>query len=113
VEICTEELQLYRVDSHGQKLVKLEEGLPHHALFLGHNGPLCLPVTDFSRMKPNCAYITDDADIEFMIYFKQAKRDIGVWDIERQRLQSFDEDSNLKLPSLNWPPPIWITPSLL
>jgi hypothetical protein len=105
VEVCTDELRLYRVDSHAHMLVKVEEGLPHHVLFLGYNEPLCLPVADFPQLKPNCAYITDDAP-ELVNFFKHAKREVGIWDIQTQRLQSFDEASN-------WPPPIWITPSLL
>jgi hypothetical protein len=48
-----------------------------------YNDFLCLPVTDFPGLKPNSTYITDDT-AEFVNYYKQSKREIDVWDIERQ-----------------------------
>ncbi|CAN6363286.1 unnamed protein product [Urochloa humidicola] len=113
VELNTTELQLYKVDSREQRLVKLD-GLRDYALFLGYNGSMCLPVKEFPGLKPNSAYVMDDST-EFMNFYKYNKREIGVWDIERQSLQSLCDASPLPLkePWLNWPAPIWVTPSLL
>ncbi|CAL4992070.1 unnamed protein product [Urochloa decumbens] len=113
VELNTTELQLYKVDSREQRLVKLD-GLRDYALFLGYNGSLCLPVKEFPGLKPNSAYVMDDST-EFMNLYKNNKREIGVWDIEKQSLQSLGDASPLPLKEswLNWPAPIWLTPSLL
>ncbi|CAM0875898.1 unnamed protein product [Alopecurus aequalis] len=59
VELNMTELRLYKVDVHGQRLVKVDS-VGDHALFLGYNGSMCLPVKDFPGLKPNCAYVTDD-----------------------------------------------------
>ncbi|WVZ50809.1 hypothetical protein U9M48_002031 [Paspalum notatum var. saurae] len=111
VELRTDELQLYSVDGHGQRLLKLD-GLENHALFLGYNGSLCLSVKEFPGLKSNCAYIMDDST-EFINYYKDNKREIGVWNMESQILQTIRDTSPPKVPWLNWPTPIWITPSLL
>ncbi|KAK3120185.1 hypothetical protein QOZ80_9AG0683260 [Eleusine coracana subsp. coracana] len=76
VELRTGEMQLCRVDSCEQRLVKLDEGLGDHALFLGFNESLCLPVTEFPGLKPNCAYMDDSP--EFMNCYKRCKKEIGV-----------------------------------
>ena len=112
VELNTTELQLYKVDTHGQRLMKLD-GLRNYALFLGYNASMCLPIEEFPGLKPNSAYVMDDST-EFMNFYKYNKREIGVWDIERQSLQSFSDASPLPLKEswLNWPAPIWVTPSL-
>lgn len=113
MELNTAKLQLYKVDNHGQRLVKLD-GLMDYALFLGYNGSMCLPVKEFPGLKPNTAYFMDDST-KFMNFYKYNKREIGVWDIERQSLKSLSEASPLPLKEhwLNWPAPIWVTPSLL
>ncbi|CAL4987022.1 unnamed protein product [Urochloa decumbens] len=113
VELNTTELLLSKVDSCEQRLVKLD-GLRDYALLLGYNGSMCLPVKDFPGLKPNSAYVMDDST-EFMNFYKNNKREIGVWDIDRQSLQSLSDSSPLPLKELwlNWPAPIWLTPSLL
>jgi hypothetical protein len=91
VELRTTKLQLYKVDADKHKLVNLD-GLGGHALFLGYNGSLCLPVANFPGLKPNTAYIMDDST-EFMNFFKSNKREIGLWDIEDQTFQSLGDAS--------------------
>uniref|UniRef100_A0ACD5W6J1 Uncharacterized protein n=1 Tax=Avena sativa TaxID=4498 RepID=A0ACD5W6J1_AVESA len=111
VELNTTEIQLYKTDLHGQKLESLPS-LGDHALFLGYNSSLCLPVKDIPGLKPNHAYITDDS-FEFISYFKQNKREVGVWSIECKTLESIHDPTHVEDSWLNWPPPIWIVPSLL
>lgn len=110
-DLITRDIQLYRTDFHGKKL-DATDSLDNHALFLGYNTSLCLPTEDFSGLKPNHAYITDDS-LEFVNYFKQNKKEIGMWNIESQILERFGGASSLEEPWLNWPAPIWMTPSLL
>ncbi|RLM69678.1 hypothetical protein C2845_PM17G12710 [Panicum miliaceum] len=95
VELNTTELQLYKVDTHGQRLVKLD-GLRDYALFLGYNASMCLRVEEFPGLEPNSAYVMDDST-EFMNFYKYNKREIGVWDIQRQSLQSLSDASPLPL----------------
>ena len=61
---------------------------------------------------PNCAYVTDDS-AEYVNFYKFNKRDVGVWSIAKQTMYSLGRTSPLRDPWLNWPLPIWITPTLL
>uniref|UniRef100_A0ACD5X2N0 Uncharacterized protein n=1 Tax=Avena sativa TaxID=4498 RepID=A0ACD5X2N0_AVESA len=79
VELNMTDLQLYKVDVHGQRLVKVDS-VGDHSLFLGHNVSMCLPVKDFPGLKPNCAYLTDDF-FEFINFYKFNKREVGMWSI--------------------------------
>uniref|UniRef100_A0A0D9XTT3 DUF295 domain-containing protein n=1 Tax=Leersia perrieri TaxID=77586 RepID=A0A0D9XTT3_9ORYZ len=109
-ELMTTEIKVFMADLDGRKMERMH-GLDEHALFLGYNSSLCLPVKDFPRLKPNCAYVTDDS-FEFICMFKYNKREVGVWNIESQSLENLEGDGAAP-PWLNWPVPIWITPSLL
>ncbi|XBJ14451.1 hypothetical protein VPH35_006494 [Triticum aestivum] len=84
--------------------------LANHALFLGYNSTMCFATKDFPALKPNCVYITDDP-LEYVNMCKHNWREIGVWDIENKSLQTFDSDL-LTNSWMNWPSPVWITPSL-
>ncbi|PNT63368.1 uncharacterized protein LOC106866685 [Brachypodium distachyon] len=108
LELRTTEIEIYKVDLDKQKLVKMTN-LAHHALFLGYNGTMCLPIKDFPMLKSNCVYMTDDS-FEY-VSLKYNWREIGVWDMESKSLQSFD-NSMFSHAWLNWPSPVWITPSL-
>uniref|UniRef100_A0A0E0F7C8 Uncharacterized protein n=1 Tax=Oryza meridionalis TaxID=40149 RepID=A0A0E0F7C8_9ORYZ len=55
---------------------------------------------DFPGLSPNCVYITDDS-LEYINYSRRNnKRDIGVWSIEDQKLQSLGGASPIKDPCL-------------
>ncbi|KAM0860254.1 hypothetical protein ACQ4PT_046657 [Festuca glaucescens] len=109
IELRTTEIEIYKVDLDNQKLVKMTS-LPDHALFLGYNDTMCLPTKDFTTLKSSCAYITDDS-CEYVNMCKHNWREIGVWDMKSKSLQSFDT-AVLPHSWLNWPSPVWITPSL-
>ncbi|KAL6653991.1 hypothetical protein ACP70R_007456 [Stipagrostis hirtigluma subsp. patula] len=111
LEVNTTDLQLYKVDLHCNKL-EMIEGLIDCALFLGYNGSMCLPVKDFPGLKPNCAYMTDDF-MEYVNVLKYNRREIALWSIAEQSMSSLVDVSPVMHPWLNWPPPIWIKPSLL
>lgn len=108
LELRTTEIEIYKVDLDKQKLVKMTN-LADHAIFLGYNGTMCLPIKDFPMLKSNCVYMTDDS-FEY-VSLKYNWREIGVWDMESKSLQSFD-NSMFSHAWLNWPSPVWITPSL-
>uniref|UniRef100_A0A0E0MGU2 KIB1-4 beta-propeller domain-containing protein n=1 Tax=Oryza punctata TaxID=4537 RepID=A0A0E0MGU2_ORYPU len=101
----TVDIHLYRTDLHGKKLEAMVR-LDDHALFLGYNASLCLPIKDFpGLMKPNHAYIMDDS-LEFVNYFKHNRK--RTWHVEHQKqiLERLGGASPLEDPWLNWPAPI-------
>ncbi|KAK1646367.1 hypothetical protein QYE76_064172 [Lolium multiflorum] len=114
VEICTD------VDADGRLLYNVfyrgdPEPIPFQCTRARpgtacYNGTMCLPTKDFPTLKSNCAYITDDS-CEYVNMCKHNWREIGVWDMECRSLQSFDS-ALLPHSWLNWPSPVWITPSL-
>ncbi|CAL4983729.1 unnamed protein product [Urochloa decumbens] len=109
-ETYTQDILLYKVGVNGRK--KLVEiggtDLRGHALFLGFNSSMCLSTKDFPLLKPNCAYLTDDSweSISLNMF---GCRDVGIWNFETQTLEEMKPVDAW----LNWPQPIWITPSLL
>ncbi|XP_052135292.1 uncharacterized protein LOC127753883 [Oryza glaberrima] len=81
------------------------------ALFLGKSSAACLPTEGFPMLRPNCAYLTDDAGGD-VVRSPAARRDFGVWDFGSGRLQRLGDVWPLHHPWLYSPSPIWITPSL-
>ncbi|KAL6841628.1 hypothetical protein ACP4OV_028567 [Aristida adscensionis] len=110
-ELYTEEIELFRVHLDDQELVKISSSeLQGHALFLGFNSTLLLSTKDFPAFKPNCAYITDDSS-EHICINMYGCREVGIWNFETQTLESLGDVQSVH-PLLNWPPPVWKTPSL-
>ncbi|TVU25100.1 hypothetical protein EJB05_27580, partial [Eragrostis curvula] len=105
----TREIFLYKVATDKQGLIKIGS-IGDHALFLGFNSAVCLPTNDFPMLKADCAYVSDAFDKE-MCNDKHNLRDIGIWDFKSNTLHSLGEVQSLN-PWLNWPSPIWLTPSL-
>lgn len=108
-ESYTDEIQLYKVDIDGQKLVQMTS-LGDFTLFLGFNSTLCLSTKDFPMFKPDFAYLTDDCYEEICIN-KHNWREVGIWNFKNETLERLGDVMSVH-PWLNWPPPIWITPSL-
>jgi hypothetical protein len=81
-----------------------------HALFLGYNSAVCLSTKDFPQLSADSAYVTDGFDEE-MCGNKHNLREIGIWDFKTETLRGLGEVQSHN-PWLNWPSPIWITPSL-
>ncbi|KAM0866700.1 hypothetical protein ACQ4PT_042479 [Festuca glaucescens] len=98
---------VYKVDFVEQKLVQTDS-IQEHALFIGFNSSFLLPVKDFPTLIPNSIYHTDD-----LMHYICSQR-FGL----RQVVFNMKDNSFLELspPSsnarLNWPPPVWIQPSL-
>ncbi|EAY93126.1 hypothetical protein OsI_14932 [Oryza sativa Indica Group] len=108
-ELYTDEILLFKVDIDGQKLVKMDS-LEDYVLFMGFNSSVCLSAKDFPNLKAGCAYLADDAYEEICVN-KHTWRELGIWNFKSETLESFGDPPSV-LPWLNWPPPIWITPSI-
>ncbi|KAL6658499.1 hypothetical protein ACP70R_004085 [Stipagrostis hirtigluma subsp. patula] len=110
-ETYTDEIELYRVDAGVQKWVKMSSTeLRGYAMFLGFNSTLMLSTEDFPMLKPNCAYVTDDSWENICINMYGC-REVGIWNFEKQALEILGDVQSVHS-WLNWPPPVWITPSL-
>jgi hypothetical protein len=110
-EAYTYEMKLCKVDVGNQNLVEISSSdLQGHTLFLGFNSAMLVATKDFPRLRPNCAYLTDDhwEQVSINMY---GCRDVGIWNFETEELESLGDVQSVH-PWMNWPPPIWITPSL-
>ncbi|KQJ87996.1 F-box protein SKIP23 [Brachypodium distachyon] len=110
-EIYTNEIELYKVDIDEQKLTMMKKNhFDNYAFFIGFNSSLLVSTKDYPMLKPNCAYFADDS-YEDICVNKYNKRDIGIWNFETKNFDSIG-DLQSGHPWLNFPSPIWITPSL-
>uniref|UniRef100_A0A0E0I7L5 Uncharacterized protein n=1 Tax=Oryza nivara TaxID=4536 RepID=A0A0E0I7L5_ORYNI len=109
----TKHLQIFKVDGVEQKLVEASAAsLEDHVLFLGHGFSACFPAEHFPALKPGCAYLADDH--ELVSVRKHCRRDIGRWDMKRGQMEKLSGEDDVAAPSqpwLNWPTPVWITPT--
>jgi hypothetical protein len=110
-KVVTEEFWIYKVDTDEQKLVRIMS-IGDHALFLGFNSALCLSTKDFPTLRPDCAYLTDDFHEETCTH-EHNWREIGIWDFKTKSytMESLGDVQSLH-PWMNWPSPIWVTPSI-
>ncbi|CAL4955229.1 unnamed protein product [Urochloa decumbens] len=79
------------------------------ALFIGYNSAVFFSVADAPNLLPDCIYFTDDL-LRNSWHRKQKPRDIGIFDMKSKvvmPMPSVVQDSK------SWPPPIWVTPSIL
>ncbi|CAL4998742.1 unnamed protein product [Urochloa decumbens] len=105
-ELCTEEIQLYKVDIDNQKLVRITS-LGDYALFLGLNSTMILSTKDFPTLKADSAYLAHD-NLEDILIHTYSGKEIGIWNFRSGTLEVVDNVHSWQ----NWPVPIWITPSL-
>ncbi|CAM0884026.1 unnamed protein product [Alopecurus aequalis] len=101
----TFEIIVYKVDPDDKKLIKMT-GIGDHALFIGHNASLCIPVRDRPQLMSNCVYYTDHV-LQSLFEAKTNKRDIGIYHLESNIVK------NIVSPELwmTWLPPVWLTPN--
>ncbi|XP_064975024.1 F-box protein At2g05970-like [Musa acuminata AAA Group] len=83
------------------------KSLHEQTLFLGKNQSMCLSTIDFPKLKQNCIYYTDDM-LELCGSYKYTKRHIGIFYLEDEMIGPIDHLGH----HLNWPPSVWLTPSL-
>lgn len=104
-EMHTVGVEMYIADLDKQQTVRVRT-LGDDALFIGHNYTCCLSTKDHPRLLRNHVYFTDD-DEYWLIDAKDSRRDVGILNLED--LSATDVVS--PQPWLNWPIPVWITPS--
>ncbi|XP_072970678.1 probable F-box protein At4g22165 [Typha angustifolia] len=77
-----------------------------YTLLLGGNHGMCISTKELPGFRKNCVYITDDA---WVMNDKIDERcDVSVYNLENGRIEPICP-ADLQL---EWPPPIWVTPSL-
>ncbi|KAM3345948.1 hypothetical protein ACQJBY_020459 [Aegilops geniculata] len=101
-------VEIYRADFDKQQAVGVPN-LGDDALFIGHNYTCCLPTKDYPGLLPNHVYFTDD-DEYWLIDAKDNRRDVGILNLEGSYKISASDVVSPE-PWLNWPIPVWITPS--
>ncbi|TVU50892.1 hypothetical protein EJB05_02287, partial [Eragrostis curvula] len=104
-EMRTDGFEIYKLDLEQQCGVGLR-ALGDDALLIGHSYTCCLSTKDYPKLLPNHVYFTDDSEY-WLMEKKNIRRDVGVYNMEDE---SFHDLVTLQL-WLNWPNPIWITPS--
>jgi hypothetical protein len=104
-EMHTARVDVYKADLDSQQIVDVPT-LGDDALFIGHNCTCCLSTKDYPRLLPNHVYFTDD-DEYWLMDGQENCRDVGIFNLEDQSAN----DVVSPQPWLNWPIPVWITPS--
>ncbi|GJN04450.1 hypothetical protein PR202_ga22000 [Eleusine coracana subsp. coracana] len=111
--VITTDIQLLEIHSD-RCLVERPASPGDHALFLGRNSALYLPVqrlpVSLSTTR-GCTYLTDDVDSN-TFHSPMKRLDLGVWDFQSGSMQKLGDIWPLR-PWLDCPAPIWITPSLI
>jgi hypothetical protein len=99
---------VYKVDFVEQKLVETDS-LQDHALFIGFNSSFLLPLKDFPTLIPNSIYHTDDLT-RYIFCERFSLRQVVVFSMkDNSLLELLPPSSDSRL---NWPPAVWIQPSL-
>ncbi|KAM7523882.1 hypothetical protein LguiA_013784 [Lonicera macranthoides] len=78
-------------------------------LFLGFNSSFSISSSScpFTAYKKNHIYFTDNVT-DFHREDNKRGGDLGVFNLEDESIESFP---GFKCPKLNWPPPVWVTPT--
>ncbi|ONK69710.1 uncharacterized protein A4U43_C05F25920 [Asparagus officinalis] len=108
-EYRTAGFEVYRLDKSGRSARWMRmQSLGDQTLFIGSNSCRSLSTRAFPKLKRNCIYSTDDI-WKKAVHFPVETRDIGVCNLEDGTMAPCCPED---IPRLNWPPPVWITPSL-
>nr|CAD1837413.1 unnamed protein product [Ananas comosus var. bracteatus] len=106
--LTTCEIKVMRLDRGTNRWIPISS-LGGRALFLGIGSSMLLSPEDVRGLRPNCVYLTDDWwDMQFSEEVRLARRDVGIYCLEDASLQPCHSPD----PRFNWPPPVWISPSL-
>ncbi|CAL1372806.1 unnamed protein product [Linum trigynum] len=106
----TREFTVYKLNEDTNQWDEVKS-IGDYALFLGTNTPACLSTQDHPGYKPNCIYFTDD-------YFEKQKRrrhdghDMGIYNLSDGTIESLCCTNLYEKPSLVWPPPVWVWPTI-
>ncbi|XP_020105243.1 uncharacterized protein LOC109721845 [Ananas comosus] len=106
--LTTREIKVMRLDWGTNRWIPISS-LGGRALFLGIGSSMLLSPEDVRGLRPNCVYLTDDWwDMLYSEEVRLARRDVGIYCLEDASLQPCHSPD----PRFNWPPPVWISPSL-
>jgi hypothetical protein len=105
-EIHTTSVFIHKVDFDKEGTADAH-ALGDDALFIGHNYTCCFSTKDYPRLLPNHVYFTDNDEYCCVPDSKLSRRDVGIYNLEAESVS--DVVSPQKW--LNWPAPVWITPS--
>jgi hypothetical protein len=105
-EIHTTAIFVYKVDFDKQDIVDAHT-LGDDALFIGHSYTCCFSTKDCPGLLPNHVYFTDDDEYCSEADSKASRRDVGVYSLEAKCVSDVVSPQQW----LNWPTPVWITPS--
>ncbi|CAL4956812.1 unnamed protein product [Urochloa decumbens] len=100
------QLEVYMVDLVEQKLVEIKN-LKEHTLFIGFNTPFFLLAEDYNMLIPDCIYLTDDY-MDYIFCRRFNPRQVAVFSMKDGSFTDLFTSSDFWL---NWPLPVWITPS--
>ncbi|KAM0896893.1 hypothetical protein ACQ4PT_022892 [Festuca glaucescens] len=101
----TTRIEVYKADFDKQKIVAVHT-LGDDALFIGHNHTFRISTKDYPGLLPNHVYFTDDAKY-WLFDGREGRRDVGIYSLEEKRVKDVVSPQHW----LNWPVPVWITPS--
>ncbi|KAM0854800.1 hypothetical protein ACQ4PT_050187 [Festuca glaucescens] len=115
-ERVTANFRVYKIDFVEQKLARVNN-LQDHTLFTGFNTSFFLPAKDCSTLIPNSIYHADDLNLNTFskrfsdrrVLNDQGLRQVFIFNMEDG---SFTDILPPTSSRLNWPPPVWIQPSL-
>lgn len=99
--------EVIRLDLDKPEFIPVND-LSDDVFFVGLNTSFAVSATRFPELRGNCIYFTDDYYFDFD-NLENEPRDMGVFYV---KVPSTEPIPNLGAHS-NWPPPIWITPTLL
>ncbi|XP_010905853.1 F-box/kelch-repeat protein KIB1-like [Elaeis guineensis] len=100
---------IFKLDERRKDWSEVED-LGDVALFLGRSRSMALSTREFPELTSSCIYFTNDyTDGDIM--GPGGKRDVAAFNLKDASCQRYD--SRLTDSEWNWPPQIWIEPSLL
>ncbi|KAF8706564.1 hypothetical protein HU200_030847 [Digitaria exilis] len=105
LETQTTDIEIFKVDFGKQDILDIDT-LKNDALFVGHNYSCCLSIIEHPGLLSNHVYFTDDEEYS-LIDDQDYRRDVGMYNLGDNSVFEIVSPQ----PWLNWPVPVWITPS--
>nr|CAD1826007.1 unnamed protein product [Ananas comosus var. bracteatus] len=106
--VRTESITVTRLDEERNVWIPVES-LGDRALFVGVGSSVLLSGKEVRGLRRNCVYFTDDRwNLRFSEDVKGDRRDVGIYCLEDGSVQPCLPPDD----RFNWPPPVWISPSL-
>lgn len=112
------ELRLCKIEVENNRLVRLRSAvaaaaLREHAIFVGQNHSVCLPIRDFPELRSSCVYFTTPClcNDDHFPSRREGWKGVGIYDLQNQIFEdvfpSCERGYSTYLPISE----VWITPS--